>query len=97
MDGSKRKRTSKVKLGYLTQGSVRLLFLDLLVALGLEDQSWDEAGLGKLTALAPGDFANVFRQAQVMRDYRDPEKLLPMLLREQSGRAGANVVKFGFI
>lgn len=32
-----------------------------------------------------------------MRDYRIPEKLLAMLLREQAGRSGANVVKFGFV
>lgn len=96
-EASARRFDFKVKLGYLTRGSVRLLFADLLAALEMEGQCWDEAGLDKLTALTFGDFANVFRQARVMHDYRIPEKLLAMLLREQAGRSGANVVKFGFV
>ena len=96
-EASARRFDFKVKLGYLTQAGVRRLFADLLAALELAGQPLDDAGLGRLTALAPGDFTNVYRQARVMQELRSPDTLMAMLLKEQKGRCGTHTMKFGFI
>ncbi|WP_411833173.1 AAA family ATPase [Pseudoxanthomonas mexicana] len=96
-EASARRFDFKVKLDYLKPEGVCMMYADLLAVLGVEGQPLDEAWLRKLKMLVPGDFANVLRQARVVKDNRTPDRLLALLLKEQSGRSGVNRMNIGFI
>lgn len=96
-EASARRFDFKVEFGYLRPSHAWTLFKDLLDAFDLEPAGTEQRALEALGALVPGDFANVHRQARVMRGFRDGEKLLGLLAREQAGRQGASTRRMGFV
>ena len=96
-EASARRFDFKVKFSYLDKAQVKLLFSDLLEALEVAPATDGGVDLGSLTAVAPGDFANVFRQARVIRAYRQPEHLMQLLVREQVQRVGSKMKRIGFV
>lgn len=96
-EASARRFDFKVKFSPLQPEHVQTLFADLLSCFGLEPSDTDRQALSALRALVPGDFANVHRQARVMRGYRSPGKLVELLASEQAGRRGTTTRKMGFV
>ena len=96
-EASARRFDFKVKLDYMTQKNIRIMFADLLAVLGVDAQALDEVSLCRLTALAPGDFANVLRQARLIAANRTAEKLAALLMQEQACRKGSSRHRIGFV
>lgn len=96
-EASARRFDFKVEFGYLKPCQAWTLFGDLLESFGLEPSGAERRALEALGALVPGDFANVYRQARVMRGYRNGTKLVELLGGEQAGRRGAHTRRMGFV
>lgn len=95
---SARRFDFKVTFDYLRREQVQLLFADLEEVLATEHVGIEEASLQALSSLTPGDFANVLRQGQLLVNLRNPERLVELLLLEQSGkRVGIKGRRIGFV
>lgn len=95
---SARRFDFKVEFGYLRSEQVSTLFSDLVNALGIKSVSETNIKLGGLVAATPGDFANVLRQAQLVCDTSEPQRLVELLLREQVERQpNGGLRRMGFI
>jgi SpoVK/Ycf46/Vps4 family AAA+-type ATPase len=78
---SARRFDFKVSFDYLSVDQAGQMFHDLLQALGIElDAGWVPPS-SALSRLAPGDFANVFRQARLV-PATSAEKLVELLAKE---------------
>ncbi|MBJ6978989.1 AAA family ATPase [Luteimonas sp. MC1895] len=88
MDAASARRFDfKVGFDYLAPAQVRVLFADLLQALDVQVPMQLPLSLDALKVLTPGDFVNVYRQARLLPESREPGRLRAMLEREQSGKA----------
>jgi len=99
MDAASARRFDfKVGFDYLSAPQVRMLFTDLLKALDVAAPAEMPANLEALRVLTPGDFVNVYRQARLLPDARQLQRLVSLLEREQLGkpahRAGRRI---GFV
>ena len=95
---SARRFDFKVRFDYLLPNQLPTLFADLMQALSMETAGFDAGALAELTALTPGDFANVMRQARLTRKDLSPTRLLAMLKREQAFKEGAGrKQRIGFV
>lgn len=87
----------KVNFDYLTQQQRRRLF-ERVATYGVEESAapaWT-VRLDRMDRLVPGDFANVLRQLEVLRQAATPGRLLDMLEAELRLKPGATQRRIGF-
>jgi len=85
----------KIRFDYLKPEQAWALFVDTRMQLGIEDEQELEASIARLTCLAPGDFANVVRQAR-LRPVRSSIALLQCLRSECEMKPEGRHQRIGF-
>ena len=85
----------KIRFDYLRSDQAWALFVDTRVRLGIQDGAVSQSDLASVSCLAPGDFANVIRQAQ-FRPIRTSRDLLQCLRQECEMKPGVGRRTIGF-